>query len=130
MPLPARSILLTFFCALFGVGTSLAAPFQATGLKVGEKIQNVDPAEDVCGDRHWQYHSIHPETGIREYSCGPASNEHAGGWQQSDYRDDYHQFLRVQGGFLSGTVQRQQEKPTLTFRFHANSIAPDRFINR
>ncbi len=23
----------------------------------------------VCGDRHWQYHSIHP-TGIEEFSCG------------------------------------------------------------
>ena len=23
----------------------------------------------VCGDRHWQYHSVHP-TGIQEFSCG------------------------------------------------------------
>jgi len=23
----------------------------------------------ICGDRHWQYHSIHP-TGIEEFSCG------------------------------------------------------------
>ncbi|MFQ5731297.1 MAG: alkaline phosphatase D family protein [Planctomycetaceae bacterium] len=23
----------------------------------------------VCGDRHWQYHSVHP-TGIEEFSCG------------------------------------------------------------
>ena len=23
----------------------------------------------VCGDRHWQYHSIHP-TGVEEFSCG------------------------------------------------------------
>ncbi len=23
----------------------------------------------MCGDRHWQYHSIHP-TGIEEFSCG------------------------------------------------------------
>jgi alkaline phosphatase D len=34
----------------------------------------------ICGDRHWQYLSIHPKTGVREYSCGPASNQHSGGW--------------------------------------------------
>jgi alkaline phosphatase D len=72
----------------------------------------------VCGDRHWQYMSIHPESGVREYSCGPASDAHAGGWQQSDYREDYHKYLNVTGGFLSGTVERQDGVPTLTFRWH------------
>jgi alkaline phosphatase D len=72
----------------------------------------------VCGDRHWQYMSIHPETGVREYSCGPASDQHAGGWQQSDYRDAYHRYLNVIGGFLSATVEPKSGKPTLTFRYH------------
>ena len=72
----------------------------------------------VCGDRHWQYMSIDPVTGVREYSCGPASDEHAGGWKQSDYRPDFHRFLKVKGGFLSGTVERQGGTPTLTFRYH------------
>jgi len=72
----------------------------------------------VCGDRHWQYLSVHPQTGVREYSCGPASDQHAGGWEQSDYRPDYHRFLKVAGGFLSVTVERQEGTPTLTFRFH------------
>lgn len=72
----------------------------------------------VCGDRHWQYMSIHPTTGVREYSCGPASNEHAGGWEQEDDRPEYHRFLRVMGGFLSGTVDRENDVPTLTFRYH------------
>lgn len=62
--------------------------------------------------------SIHPETGVREYSCGPASDKHAGGWQQSDYRDDYHRYLNVIGGFLSATVEPNNGKPTLTFRYH------------
>ncbi len=26
----------------------------------------------VCGDRHWQYHSVHPATGVQEFSVGPA----------------------------------------------------------
>ena len=24
----------------------------------------------VCGDRHWQYHSVHPDTGVQEFSSG------------------------------------------------------------
>jgi alkaline phosphatase D len=72
----------------------------------------------VCGDRHWQYHSIDPQTGLREYSCGPASNKHAGGWSQDDFRKEYHQYLNVIGGFLSATVEQTDGKPTLTFRYH------------
>ena len=72
----------------------------------------------VCGDRHWQYHSIDPVTGLREYSCGPASNSHAGGWKQSDFREEYHRYLNVAGGFLSVTTDGVAEKPTLTFRYH------------
>ena len=72
----------------------------------------------VCDDRHWQYLSIHPKTGVREYSCGPASNQHAAGWSQSDFRKDIHQYLNVTGGFLSDTVERQAGKLKLTFRWH------------
>ena len=72
----------------------------------------------ICGDRHWQYHSIHPGTGVPEFSCGPASDIHAGGWSQKDYRKDYHQYLRVKGGFLSVTVDSEDGKPACSFRFH------------
>jgi alkaline phosphatase D len=56
----------------------------------------------VCGDRHWQYHSVHPETGLREFSTGAASDEHAGGSPGEDLR--YHRFHQVKGGFVSVTV--------------------------
>ena len=72
----------------------------------------------ICGDRHWQYHSIHPETGVREYGCGSVSNEHAGGWSQKDFIPAYHRYLNVIGGFLGGTVERRDGRPTLTFRFY------------
>lgn len=72
----------------------------------------------VCGDRHWQYMSVDPRTKLREYSTGPGSDPHAGGWKQSDYRGDMHRFLRVAGGFLSVTVERYDDKPTMTMRFH------------
>ena len=29
-----------------------------------------------CGDRHWQYHSVHP-TGYEEFGCGAISDPHA-----------------------------------------------------
>ena len=70
----------------------------------------------VCGDRHWQYHSVHPEEGIHEFSCGPASDKHAGGWNQKDYRDDYHRFLRVKGGYLTVETKRDNGEPTIAFR--------------
>ncbi len=73
----------------------------------------------ICGDRHWQYMSIDPETGVREYSCGPASNAHAAGWREDDFIAEYHRFLKVRGGFLSATVERQDQTPSLTIRFHA-----------
>lgn len=72
----------------------------------------------ICGDRHWQYMSVDPQTGVREYSCGPASDPHAGGWQQDDYRPEYHRYLNVIGGFLSATVDRDGDTPRLALRFH------------
>lgn len=69
------------------------------------------------GDRHWQYTSRDPETGLREFSCGPATNEHAGGWPPDDRRPE-HLYLNVVGGFLSLEVDRPGGVPTLTARFH------------
>jgi len=71
-----------------------------------------DSAFIACGDRHWQYHSVDPATGVHEFSCGPASDEHAGGSPGQD--PDYHRFHRVGGGFLSVTA----DGDAITFRFH------------
>ncbi|TWU55614.1 beta-propeller fold lactonase family protein [Rubripirellula reticaptiva] len=30
----------------------------------------------ICGDRHWQYHSIHP-TGVHEFACGALNDENS-----------------------------------------------------
>jgi len=54
------------------------------------------------GDRHWQYHSVDPGTGLHEWSCGPASDEHAVPPSRGEEKQ-YHRFLRVKGGFI--TVQ-------------------------
>ena len=71
----------------------------------------------ICGDRHWQYVSVHPETGIREYSCGSTTDQHAGGWSLG-FIEEYHRYLNVIGGFLSVTAERVDGKPNLVFRHH------------
>jgi|GEM_PF-324407 len=37
---------------------------------------NITGLNLVCGDRHWQYHSVH-RTGINEFSCGALNDENA-----------------------------------------------------
>jgi len=66
----------------------------------------------VGGDRHWQYHSVHPETGVHEFGCGPASDQHAQG--SPGYDERYHRFHRMKGGFLSVVVEGNE----ITFRHH------------
>lgn len=67
----------------------------------------------ICGDRHWQYHSVHPVTGLHEFSVGPASNEHAAGSPGKD--PQFHRFHRVKGGFLSVSVDRRDTIPRIRF---------------
>jgi len=72
----------------------------------------------ICGDRHWQYVTVDDATGLREYSTGPTSNVHAGGFKE-EYRGPEHRYLNIVGGFLSGTAERTNGKPTLTFRHYS-----------
>ena len=68
----------------------------------------------ICGDRHWQYHSVHPKTGLNEFSVGPASDEHASGTPGEDKA--YHRFHRVKGGFLSVNVHDAGRRSTILFQ--------------
>ena len=82
------------------------------------------------GDRHWQYHSIDDETGVREFSCGPHSDIHAGGYKEN--KTSEHQFLRVKGGFLSVEVSREEGAPEIVFRHHdvqGSVVHEERFTN-
>lgn len=69
-----------------------------------------------CGDRHWQYMSIDPATKLREFSCGPASDVHAGGSPGED--PAIQPFHRVKGGFLSVSVAQNDGVPEIAFRHH------------
>jgi len=98
------------------------AVFTREGNEIREFVSRQKNMIIICGDRHWQYHSVDPKTGVNEFSCGSASDSHAGGWKQSDYREDYHRFLKVMGGFLSVTVDREDGKLgklVMICRFHA-----------
>ncbi len=71
----------------------------------------------ICGDRHWQYVSVDEKTGVKEYSCGPTTDLHAGGFNEK-LRTKMHKYLKIKGGFLSVTVERKNGKPEITFRHY------------
>lgn len=70
----------------------------------------------VCGDRHWQYHSI-DETGVEEFSCGATSDRHAARNQPHWEKDRQPHFRDAKGGFLMIDVQRGSAGPELRFTF-------------
>jgi len=40
------------------------------------KVNQINNLKLICGDRHWQYHSIHP-SGIEEFACGALNDENS-----------------------------------------------------
>ncbi len=89
--------------------------FQTEGDEIREFLNQFDNIYLCNGDRHWQYVTNPEGTNLWEFSCGAGADMHAGGWSQEDVRQQ-HRFLRVKGGFLTGTVSRKNGVPTLTFR--------------
>jgi alkaline phosphatase D len=72
----------------------------------------------VCGDRHWQYASVDPDTGVEEFCSGPTTRRHAGGFSQNRKDPKMHRYLNIIGGFLSVSVQRRDDEPVAIFRHH------------
>ena len=80
----------------------------------------------ACGDRHWQYHAVHP-AGYEEFSSGALVDENSrlgvrpGDADSTDpdgkIRHVY-QYDEPTGGFLNITVEPDGEKASLTFRFY------------
>ena len=92
------------------------ASFQTEGREIREWSRKLKNFYEICGDRHWQYHSICPKTGMHEFSCGPVTDTHV----EKPFPEDprYHRFLRFKGGFLSVSLEGTQARPLLAFRFH------------
>jgi len=77
----------------------------------------------LCGDRHWQYHSVHPETKVQEFGCGAASDSHATGTPGEDTR--IHRFHRSKGGFLAIQVMPESSNSRLVVEHrdvHGNRV--------
>jgi alkaline phosphatase D len=91
--------------------------FSHEGNEIREFISRQPNMYVVCGDRHWQYVSKDAKTGVLEFSCGPASDEHAGGWSQEDVHPE-HLYLNVVGGFLEVAVERDGGRPEIAFRHY------------
>ena len=69
------------------------------------------------GDRHWQYHSVDPETGVPEFCCGAVTDSHS---IDFPYFPEFHRFLRTRkGGFLSVSLEGLEERPRLLVRHHS-----------
>ncbi|MBL9155465.1 MAG: alkaline phosphatase D family protein [Verrucomicrobiales bacterium] len=90
-----------------------------------EEIGNV---LTFCGDRHWQYHSIHPK-GVEEFSVGALNDENAirgekpGGPKTTDPEGQIRQpylYPEPTGGFLHVTVDGGGDgsDPRLRLTFH------------
>lgn len=88
---------------------------EGNAFRMWTKEQKLKNFYTCCGDRHWQYMSVEPRSGLREFSCGPASDKHAGGNPQ---QPEWQPFLRVKGGFLSVSVTKNAQGPTIAFRHH------------
>lgn len=88
--------------------------FQTEGDELRNFINQHENVFITCGDRHWQYVTNFEGTNLWEFSCGPGSNQHAGGWSQEDYFPQ-HRFLRVKGGYLLGSVYHENDSVKLKF---------------
>lgn len=91
--------------------------FYHEGALLRKFIQQQPNMHVITGDRHWQYASRDRETGVLEFSCGPASNEHAGGWKPGDVRME-ELYMQVIGGYLEVQVERRGNQPVIIFRHH------------
>ena len=102
-------------------GDNLAnAAFATEGREMREFIATQKNLLVITGDRHWQYVSVDPATGLREYSCGPTSDAHAGGFSESD-RTPMHRYLKIVGGFLAVTVERVDGRARAVFRHYGTN---------
>jgi alkaline phosphatase D len=94
------------------------AGFAVEGKEIRELLARYPNLTVITGDRHWQYVSVDPATSVHEWSIGPSTAAHAGGWEEKTPRPE-HRFLRTgQGGFLSGVITPTATGAGLELRLH------------
>lgn len=87
------------------------------------KEQNLHNVVLMCGDRHWQYHSLDRRNGrsTHEFSCGPTSDEHTQAVPPL-YEGVDRPYAASRGGFLS--VRYRPDDRSLTMQFHSMQGEP------
>lgn len=81
----------------------------------------------ICGDRHWQYHSVDQRNGrnIPEFSCGPTCDAHTQKVVPPEVSPDFtgveQPYAASKGGFL--TVSYSEDR-TLAFEFYGETGLP------
>lgn len=83
--------------------------FQHEGQELRDFLSGLPNTYVICGDRHWQYLSKDPKTGLLELGCGPINDEHDYGGSPGNV-PEFHEFFSKQGGFLAITVEDGQAK--------------------
>lgn len=79
------------------------AAFATEGRELRRFAASLGNVYVICGDRHWQYCSKDPETGLIEMGCGPINDEHSfGGNPGRNAR--FHRYFSPKGGFLGVSV--------------------------
>ena len=86
--------------------------FKTEGDEIRQYLNQFKNVIICTGDRHWQYVTHLKETNLWEFGTGPSSDQHAEGWPAKDVRPE-HRFLRLKGGFLSGSTQTGLQGETI-----------------
>ncbi|MGI9518585.1 MAG: alkaline phosphatase D family protein [Pirellulaceae bacterium] len=83
------------------------AAFTHEGQQLRDFIATQPNTYVICGDRHWQYCSEDPVTGVVELGCGPVNDQHNFGGNPG--RDaSFHRYFSDKGGFLVVSVDGDQ----------------------
>lgn len=85
------------------------AVFQHEGQQLRDFLATQPNTFVICGDRHWQYCSVDPQTKLLEMGCGPINDEHDFGGDPG-YDTQYHRYFGARGGFLGVTVDGSTAK--------------------
>lgn len=87
------------------------------------KEKKLDNVILMCGDRHWQYHSIDRRNGrsTNEFSCGPTCDDHTQPVPPI-YDGVERPYSASRGGFMS--IRYQPDNRALEFNFHSMTGEP------
>jgi len=92
--------------------------FAHEGQELRDFIKEQENTFVICGDRHWQYCSKDPKTGVIEMGCGPINDQHSfGGNPGND--ELFHRYFSDKGGFLGVTIDGDIAKAEW---FNANQV--------